>query len=273
MKRNPSRERGFALLVVLWTLGFLALIGTQILTEARQGTLLAGYLLDAAAVESASNGAVQQAIFNLLDDSDRHWSADGATHTIRIGRALIAVRIDQESDKVNPNYASAALLQALLVQVGVNQATAASVAQSIIEWRMAGGAPGHPDATTVGYIAAGRDYVPSGAPFTSLDELDAVLGMTPDLLVRLRPHLSIYTDGDPDPATHDLVVARALAAAGEHGGAADAGGPSQVVSVTADARGNGDARFAIQVVVRTNGRPEGRRFDVLAYHRLFGPPS
>ncbi len=220
MKRRPSREQGFALLIVLWTLGFLALMGTQIVTQARQGTQLARYLFDVAALEAASNGAVQQAIFNLLDNSDRHWRADDSTHIIRIGRAIVAVRIERESDKVNPNYASAALLRALLVQVGANPVTAVSVAQSITAWRKAGGAPGRPDATTVSYIAAGRDYVPSGAPFTSLDELDAVLGMTPDLLARLRPHLTIYTDGDPDAATHDPMVTRALAAAGEHGGAA-----------------------------------------------------
>ena len=61
------------------------------------------------------------------------------------------------------------------------------------------------------YAAAGRDYAPSGAPFASPDELGAVLGMTPDLLARLKPHLTVFTDGDPSTATQDVVVAQALA--------------------------------------------------------------
>ena len=270
MTTSHARQRGFALLIVLWTLALLALMGTQILATARQDTQLARNLFDAAALEAAANGAVQQASFNLLDNSNRHWNADDVTRTIRIGRAVVGVRIEDESDKVNPNYASADLLRALLVQAGANPVTAAAVAASIVEWRVAGGVPGRPDATTARYIAAGREYAPSGAPFNSLDELDAVLGMTPDLLARLRPHLTLFTDGDPNAATRDPVVAQALAVTGEHGGDADAGGGAQVVSVTADARGDNAARFAIQVIVRTNGRAEGSRYDILAYHQLWG---
>ena len=273
MTGGKTRQRGFALLIVLWTLALLALIGSQILAAARQDTQLARNLLDAASLEAAANGAVQHAIFALLDSSNRHWNADDVTHTIRVGQALVAVRIEDESDKVNPNFASAELLQALLVQVGANPATAATVAASITEWRVAGGAPGKPDATTARYIAAGREYAPSGAPFTSLDELDAVLGMTPDLLARLRPHLTVFTDGDPNAATHDPMVAQALAAAGEHGGDADAAGGPAVVSVTADAPGQRQSHFAMQFIVRTNGRAEGSRYDILAWHRLWGAQS
>src|ERR1700728_3730261 len=112
MTGSQTRQRGFALLIVLWTLALLALIGTQILAAARQDTQLARNLLDAASLESAANGAVQHAIFALLDNSSNHWNADDVTHSIRVGRALVAVRIEDESDKVNPNFASAALLQA-----------------------------------------------------------------------------------------------------------------------------------------------------------------
>jgi hypothetical protein len=98
--------------------------------------------------------------------------------------------------------------------------------------------------------------------------------MTPEMLARLRPHLTVFTDGDPNAATHDPVVAQALAAVGEHGGdAADAAGGAAIVSVTADARGTQRSHFAMQVIVRTNGRAEGSRYDILAWHRLWGAQS
>src|SRR6516165_2246109 len=113
MIRNTAGQRGFALLIVLWTLALLALLGTQLMTAARQDTQLARNLLDAAALQAAANGAVQQAVFATLDTSNRHWNADGITRTIRVGRFPVAVRVDNEAEKINPNVASLALLQAL----------------------------------------------------------------------------------------------------------------------------------------------------------------
>ena len=69
MTRGDDRQRGFALLIVLWTLALLALLGTQLLATSRQHVQLAHNLLDAAALEAAANGAVQQAIFGVLDSS------------------------------------------------------------------------------------------------------------------------------------------------------------------------------------------------------------
>ena len=131
MSRGKTGQRGFALLIVLWTLGLLALLGTQLLATARQDTQLARNLLDAAELEAAANGAVQQAIFANLDTSNKHWDADSVTRMIRVGRVPVAVRLDDEAEKVNPNIASGALLQALIAALGADRVTAARVAASI----------------------------------------------------------------------------------------------------------------------------------------------
>lgn len=267
MSRGDQRQRGFALLIVLWALALLSLLGTQIVATGRQDTQLARNLLEAAVLEAAANGAVQRAIFWTLDSSGQHWRADGSEHFVRIGAANVAVRIDDESDKINPSIASPALLEALLLQVGADPGTAAAVAASIVEWRLGSGSAGLPNATFARYAGSGREYAPSGAPIDSIDELGAVIGMTPELLARLRPHLSIYTDSDPGANTFDPVVARALMAARE----LDLGGEEDqnLVSVTADARGGGHGRFTLKVVVRSNARPEGRRYDILARERVW----
>ena len=259
-----GRERGFALLVVLWTLPLLALLGTHLVATGRQDTQLARNLLDGAVLEAAANGAVQQAIFGVLDGSVRHWNPDGSVQTVQVGDTVVAVRVEDEADKVNPNIASAKLLRALMLQVGADPATASAVAASIVEWRLTSSSPSRAGATIARYAAANRDFAPSGAPFARVDELGGVLGMTDDLLARLRPHLTVYTDGDPNAATQDVVVAQALALAGQQGIAADEGATG-LVSVTASARGPGQARFVVHVVVRTNARPEGRRYDILSY--------
>ena len=271
MTHRDDRQRGFALLIVLWTLPLLALLGTQLVATSRQHIQLAHNLIDAATLEAAANGAVQQAIFGVLDSSTRHWRPDGSIHAVRFGDAIVAVRVENEADKVNPNIASPKLLQALLFEACADPSTARAVAASIVEWRLASGSAAKPSVITARYAAAGRDYAPSGAPFASVDDLGAVLGMTPELLARLKPHLTVFTDGDPSAATQDVVVAQALVAAGQSIAELDAEEPA-IVSVTADARGARHARFTVHAVVRLNARPEGRRYDILAYDRLTDDP-
>ncbi len=108
MTCSDTRQRGFALLIVLWTLALLALLGTQLLATGRQDTQLARNLLDAAVLEAAANGAVQQAIFGMLDGSNQHWSADGTrAHSANSGAPSSRCRSTTKPDKVNPNIASA----------------------------------------------------------------------------------------------------------------------------------------------------------------------
>ena len=268
MRSGKTGQRGFALLIVLWTLGLLALLGTQLLASARQDTQLARNLVDAAQMEAAADGAVQQAIFASLDTSNKHWNADSVTRVIRVGRVPVAVRLDDEAEKINPNIASVALMQGLIVAVGVDRVTAARVAASIDEWRQASAVVGRADAVTARYVAARREYAPSGTPFSNLGELEAVIGMTPELLARLRPHLTIFTDADPDMATRDPVVTQALVLAGQDNASGNEGAAG-LVSITADARGAGGAHFTVHVVARLNAQAEGRRYEILAHDRIW----
>lgn len=264
--KHSIRQRGFALLIVLWTLGLLALLGTQVLKVSRQDTQLARNLLDAAALEMTADGAVQQAIWHVLDSSTARWSADGLVHLIRIGDARVAVHIDNEADKVNPGVASPELLQALMLQVGADPVSAANLAASIVQWRLGSGPAARRNTTYLRYQRAGMDYAPSGAPLASIDELRSVIGMTQDLLTRLRPHLTVFTDDDPGAATSDPTVARALILAGQSETASEMS--EQFVSVTADARGADNGRIVVRVVVRINRLPQGSLFKILAYERL-----
>src|ERR1700752_666316 len=123
---STRRQRGFALLIVLWTLVLLTLLGTQILARGHGEAQLAGNLRGAAAAEAAADGAIEEAIFHLLDGSSRRWLADGAVHLIRFPSATVEVRIEDEAGKVNPNLASPALLRALLGRLGAEARTAAA---------------------------------------------------------------------------------------------------------------------------------------------------
>jgi general secretion pathway protein K len=277
MTGQAAPQHGFALLIVLWSLALIALLATQFIASGRQDAQSARNMMQAAVAEAAADGAVQLAIFHLLDGSAGHWDADAIPHTLALGGSSITVRIAPEDDRVNPNIASAQLLQALLAQLGTDAATAATLADSIVRWRRSGGTPAWLRAETARYRAAGREYAPSGLPFRRVSDLGAVLGMSPALLARVAPHLTVYSDADPTTATHDRVVASALSAASGAMNLGDGGGGSGeaagiTVSVIADVRGPGGTRSVAHAVVRTDPAVRTRGYRILGVERLFDEP-
>jgi general secretion pathway protein K len=277
MTGRAAPQHGFALLIVLWSLALIALLATQFIASGRQDAQSARNMMQAAVAEAAADGAVQLAIFHLLDGSAGHWDADAIPHTLALGGSSITVRIAPEDDRVNPNIASAQLLQALLAQLGTDAATAATLADSIVRWRRSGGTPAWLRAETARYRAAGREYAPSGLPFRRVSDLGAVLGMSPALLARVAPHLTVYSDADPTTATHDRVVASALSAASGAMNLGDGGGGSgeavgTTVSVIADVRGPGGTRCVAHAVVRTDPAVRTRGYRILGVERLFDEP-
>lgn len=264
-----TRQRGFALLIVLWTIGFLALLGTQIVAAGRSDTQLADNLKQEAVLEAAADGAIANVLFRMQAAGERGWQADGAIRELRVGTVAVLLRIDNESDRINLNTASATLLRALIIEVGGAPALANRLAAAILDWRTSGANPRQGGAKAAAYQAAGRPFGPPGSPFQSVAELADVLGMSADLFARLEPHLTVLTDGDPDMSTRDPVVARALTDAAAV--ADDTGGGQQtaeaLLRVSVTAIGPGAARYSRVAVAVGDFRSTSPRVKILWQER------
>jgi general secretion pathway protein K len=260
-----KRQHGFALLIVLWTVGFLALLGTQIVAAGRSDTQLADNLKQESVLQAAADGAVANVMFGMLAARDARFAADGVVREVRIGRIPVLVRVEDENDRINLNTASGSLLRALIIDVGGASALANRLAATILDWRTSGVSARQGGAKAADYLAAGRAYGPPGTPFQSVAELADVLGMTPDLFKRLAPHLTVLTDGDPDLSTRDPLVARALTDAA--GVADDTGGAQQtadqLLRINATAIGRDGARRSIVVVASADFRSRSPRVNLL----------
>ena len=262
---RPGREDGFALLIVLWALVLISLLATQVTAAGRGAVQVAANLRGAAVAEAAADGAVHEAIFRMLDPSDAGWRADGQLRRLPMPRGDIAVRLDDQAGKVNPNLASTGLLTELLRELGADTQTATRVAAAIADWRAPTATAMPNGAKASEYRNAGRDYGPPNAPIQSIGELGGVLGMTPALLGRLAPHLSLFHDGDPDPGLADPVTLRALRrsrnaqqlAPGPRGGV-------RLVAVTATANQANGTTFTRRAIVRV-GEGRSRPFQILEW--------
>lgn len=265
--RREAAERGFALLVVLWWTALLALLGTQLATAGRLEAQRAGNLRSAAMARAAADGVLQEAVFHLLDGSPAGWAADGSPHVVPVAGGLARVEIRSEAAKIGLNQASPGLLAALLTRLGANPRQAAALADAILDWRTATPRRRALGAKAPEYRAAGQDYAPPNSDFETLDELRLVRGMTPDMVARLAPFVSVYQFGDPDLALADAAVRLASADSGDVAGeAAERAGPSDaapVVTVTVSVEMADGARAARRTVVRLALDAWRRPFQIL----------
>ncbi len=228
----------------------LGLLGSTITASGRSEARIAANLLAAANAQAAADGAVAVAAYHLLDNSDQHWAANGAARQVRIGDSLVTLRMEDQRGKIDPNDATAGLMAALLRQLGLSDEAATALGASILDWRVA-----NDSGTAAAYTAAGHPFGPPHEPFESIDELGLVLGMTPQLLALLRPHLSLYIEQTPALAQADPVVQAAIADAVKRDQLTlnedqDAG--PLIVLVTAAARTRG-ALFTRTALLRMNG--------------------
>jgi general secretion pathway protein K len=263
------RNGGFALIIVLWTLVLIGFIVAHLTASGRTEIRIAGNLVANSASQAAADGAVFEAIFNLSDPQpERRWPADGTPRQVVVGSSRVILRVEDEASWINPSTASPVLLEALLRVIGSDSDNARRIATAISEWVGSATVPRPQEALVADYRAAGLDYGPPSAPFETLGELGRVLGMTPAVMMAIRPHLTLFGPPEPNPATTDPVVAAALALSSPTG--QQAVQPNQpppdalTVRITALAAGPGNARVTRTAVVRTAATvPQG--YSVLAW--------
>jgi general secretion pathway protein K len=267
--RGPlASQRGFALLIVLWSGALLAMLGTAVTAVGRADAQVAANLRGNAVAEAAADGGVFTAIFHLLDRSATRWTADGTTWPLRLPGAAVQVTLLDEHAKVPLNYAPVTVLAVLLVELGADPPTATTLAARIAAWRggnqkIGGAAP---------YLAAGRVWGPPERPFRAAEELSLVLGMQAELVGRLVPHVTVFTSRVPSPGTTDPIVARALTRLSEGGIRLLGFDEPPVVTVVATAVAGGGARFTRMAVVRISASAS-HPFELLDWRELTTMPD
>lgn len=189
------RSRGAALLLVLWLLllmaGLVAVFALTSRTEALQGSALRTQV----ASRHAAEAGIEVAVLRLsANDPATLWIPDARPYPFDFEGYRVEVRIQDEAGKVDLNASDAALLTRLMVSLGVEDAKARNLAAVIQDWRDAdellsieGGAEDRD------YAAAGLPYGAKDQPFTTISELQQLLGMDRDTYRLMAPHVTVFT--------------------------------------------------------------------------------
>lgn len=188
-------ERGIALVIVLWVVVLLTVIASSFVYNARGHVQLTGNLAARARAQALADAGVQRGLyeqFKPLSDAER-WKAEGRPYEFELGEAKVTVTLVDEAAYIDLNTAQDKLLLGLLTSSGVEEGEAQVLLAAIQDWRDADDLVRPSGAERADYLAAGLKYGPANADFRTLDELKAVLGMTPDLYDRIAGALTVYS--------------------------------------------------------------------------------
>ena len=200
-------QRGVALVLVLWVITLLAVIAGNFAFSMRNEAQIARNLTSTAQAKAIAEGGVQRAWLELLKPTSDplRWRANGVEHSFTLSGAELKAVLSDESGKIDLNTASDALLKGLLVSTGLSEEASVSLLDALLDWRDTDKFKRLHGAEEDDYRAAGKNYVPSNAPFETVDELQRVLGMTPELYRKLAPALTVYSK---QPGINTAVAAR-----------------------------------------------------------------
>ena len=193
---SRDRQRGIALILVLWLTILLTVIGGSFAYGMRNEALAARNSLSLAQARALADGAIYRTAFELMRPRTLAdvWSADGTVHVWDENGSRVAVNALDESGKIDLNTAPDGLIKGLLQTAAeVDADTAARLIDVIEDWKDADDLRRPNGAEAPEYQAAGLSYKPANAPFEAVAELQRVLGMTPAIYGRIADSLTVHS--------------------------------------------------------------------------------
>ncbi|MDR6711381.1 general secretion pathway protein K [Pseudomonas hunanensis] len=203
-----NRQRGAALLLVLWVVGLLSIVlaGLAISVQLQQRQALwQGNQTQAA---FAAQAGFNLAVANLLRNDPTRWLADGQQHPLRFADCMLRVSVTSERGKLDLNASPASSLEKLLRASGASRATAKSITQALGKRR-------------------------NEVPLRMLEEFRELPGMTYAVYARALPLITVWSGNThPDPSLAAPALAKLLGLPRYNGPALD---PGQILTVSSEA--------------------------------------
>jgi general secretion pathway protein K len=201
-----GRERGLALLIVLWVIVAMALLVSSFSVSVRSSIGFVTSEVKLSGIEALLDGGVEVAAARLIDQNQKQrWRPNGRSHTVRFEDYELTISIRDANGLVDLNKADKDLLHHLLRQFTESEQRAVFLRDHILEARGVSKAKQDDLRTDA---AARPDPLPS-LPFIDVGQLRSIEGMTPEIFRRISPFVTVYSkDGRIGPwAAPDEVLA------------------------------------------------------------------
>ena len=185
--REP-RDRGAALVLVLWGSVVMAIIAAAAMRQAYTAAVVVNAGSELVRTRALADGGIRAAWSSYadgrIDDFNALWGC-------RAGDDLLLVRVQPEIARVDINMASEEMLKALYYAAGLDEQAAANLAAATIDYRnFAAG-----DEDSGAQVVEGTARIPQGTfrrgPFQTIEELGYLPGMDAALFRALADDITV----------------------------------------------------------------------------------
>lgn len=234
-RRRHPRQRGMALLVVLWVLALLSVLLAGLVGWVRLETRQALWQHQHTQAILAAEAGLGLAVAALLErNPQRQWLADGQAHGLDFDGVELRLSVFSERGKLDLNAAASADFARLLKALGASAAQAEDL-EHALDQRRGGGQ----------------------SPLRLLEEVRELPGMTEALYTGLLPDVTLWSGLDsPDPAFASPLLKRALNLGR---GIAQVGEQGPMLSIHSQARLADGFTTTLRVTLLLNASKEGTR--------------
>jgi general secretion pathway protein K len=192
-REPPARpsERGFIIVAVLWILVALSALATIFSVYLANSARVLGATDIGVEGEALASASLELAAYRLLSADQKERPAQGSFR-FRMDNADVSVTYTSEAARVDLNAASKETLASLFEVLGAEQKAASEIADRVVGWHTQA-KPNTANDEEALYLAAGLGYSPRQAPFAHVNELSLVLGVSPAMVERALPYVTVFS--------------------------------------------------------------------------------
>lgn len=196
-----DRERGIALVAVLWLIAIAGLQVSLFNVSVRDAVALAETETAISRGHALLHAGVELAISRLTEqDRNVRWEPDGADRVVAYAGTYLTIRITPESSRIDINRADPALIAGLVRNLTGRDDLAATLADRIVDWRDTDDKKLPLGAERADYGRAAPDQSIGNRPFLQPEEMTRVLGLPRELAERMQPFVTAWSgDGKVNP--------------------------------------------------------------------------
>ncbi len=199
MKINlPMKQKGIALIVVLWMMAIMTLIALVFSQGVRTDVLLSGHFTNQVKATSLAEEGIWRAVMMLLDKApvntlQEKLRLDGSPYELSVEQGQLRVSLQSESALIDLNRATDELLLNLLETTMGDIDQASAIVAAILDWRDADSLTRLSGAEDNEYAIMGVEYGARDGMINSVDELRRIRGVSQELFEKLLPMVTIFS--------------------------------------------------------------------------------
>ncbi len=196
--RQNRHDQGFALIMAVIAALLFSYLALFVVENSRGDIAMARARQDRARMEAAAQAGLMLAIHGLgLDEHSGRWAIDGRPRRLTFDGVTLTIWVEDERGKMPANDATEAQWRRLLAGAGVSGLQLGMLTAAITDW-IDDDMDSRPNgAEREDYRRSGSMVFPRDRAIRTLDELLDVRGMTPDILERIRPALTLFFGPPP----------------------------------------------------------------------------